>query len=314
MISVITPAYNAAKYIGQAIESVQTQGIDEFEMLIIDDGSTDETREIILRYANDDPRIILLQNEHSGVSEARNRGLEEAKFDWVALLDADDVFLTGKLLKQLESAKKFPEVLAWGTYAFNVGESGQIYDVTKTSPTDLKGYQTMLSRGDVFMPKNSSVLFRKSVFDRISNFESKYDSSEDIEFWSRVAAIGPIVVIPEPLILYRLHPKSLSVHKTDFQFMCVKFLCARNLKWLSGEDLSLEEFLSGYRNRPWYERIVDYATMKSNGYWRNAGLMTANGNRALGMYWLVRSFMANPFLILWRLILKAETAISRTLR
>jgi glycosyltransferase involved in cell wall biosynthesis len=311
MISVITPAYNASKYIGQAIESVQTQGIDEFEMLIIDDGSTDETREIVLRYADKDPRIVLLQNEHKGVSEARNRGLVEAKFDWIALLDADDVFLHGKLSKQLESAKKNPEVIAWGTYAFNVGESGKIYDVTKTTPTDLKGYQKMLSAGDVFMPKNSSVLFRKSVLDKMSSFESKYDSSEDIEFWSRMAAIGPIVVVPEPLILYRLHPKSLSVLKTDFQFMCVKFLRARNLEWLSGKDLSLEEFLSGYRNRPWYERIVDYATMKSNGYWRNAGLMAANGNKALGMYWLARSILANPFLILWRLVLKAQTAISR---
>ena len=304
MFSVITPAYNAEKYIAEAIESVLAQGLDVWEMIVIDDGSTDGTREVVAQFAARDPRIKLIQNDHGGVSHARNTGIMLAKYEWIALLDADDVFCPGKMKKQLEASERNPEVVLWGTYGYNIGESGKIFDVCKDGPASVEEFQRIRNKAELISLKNSSTMFRASFFRELGGFDSKYDSTEDAELWNRMADHGTVLVIPEPLILYRFHSQSLSVRKMQFQYDCTRFLLARSKKRQMGQELTLEEFMVSDQARSILLKWADWSTMYSNAYWRYAGIRFANGENVTGLGWLLRALVTNPPMIVWRMYRK----------
>jgi glycosyltransferase involved in cell wall biosynthesis len=310
MFSVITPAYNAEKYIAQAIESVQAQGYEHWEMIIVDDGSTDRTREVISNYVAKDPRVKLVQNHHGGVSHARNTGVKLAKYEWIALLDADDVFCPHKMKKQLEAAGKEPDIVLWGTFAYNVGEEGKIFDVCEDGPRNREAFDRIRKRAGMVSLKNSSALFRVSLFRQLGGFDSQYDSTEDAELWNRMADHGTVLVVPEPLILYRYHSQSLSVRKMRFQYECTRFILARNKKKQVGEELTLDEFLTSYRSRPWVSKLIDWSVMNSNAFWRYAGICFTNKRISEGLGWLLLAFLTNAPMISWRFLLK----LSRRLR
>ncbi len=304
MFSVITPVYNAKKYIAQAIESVQAQGFETWEMIIVDDGSTDGSREIVSQYAAKDARIKIVQNDHGGVSRARNSGIQLAKYEWIALLDADDAFCPGKMKRQLESSESNPEVVLWGTFGYNIGENGKTFDVFEDGPKCLEDFQRLRKKAGLVSLKTSSAMFRASLFRLLGGFDSKYDSTEDAELWNRMADHGTVLVIPEPLILYRFHPQSLSVRKMQFQYDCTRFILARNKKRQLGEELLLEEFMVAYRARPLFVKLADWSTMNSNAYWRFAGIRFANREKTTGFGWLLLAFATNPPMISWRIFRK----------
>ena len=127
LISIIMPAYNCEKYIGEAIDSVLAQSCRNWELIIIDDGSADNTSSIITEYLQKDSRISLLSNEKNiGVSATRNRGIEFAKGNWIAFLDSDDIWTPYKLEKQIETAQeKNGEFIFTGSAYIN--EEGKPY-------------------------------------------------------------------------------------------------------------------------------------------------------------------------------------------
>jgi glycosyltransferase involved in cell wall biosynthesis len=304
MFSVITPAFNAEKFIGQAIESVRSQGYDDWEMIVIDDGSTDGTCNIVQQFEAIDPRIRLIRKNHGGVSQARNTGVSEAKFEWIALLDADDVFCDGKMKTQLQAAEEQPDVVLWGTYAYNIGERGERYDVNEEGPPNRTAFEKMRQNAEVISIKKSSALFRASLFRQLGGFDSQYDSAEDTELWNRMADFGPVIAIPEPLILYRFHSQSLSVRKLKFQYVCLRFLRERNRRRQLGSDLAFDDFMTIYSSRSILSQALDWSILHSNSYWRYAGIQLTNGNRWKGIGWALRAFAVNPPMISWRLIRK----------
>jgi len=304
MFSVITPAYNAEKYIAEAIESVQAQGLETWEMIIIDDGSTDGTREIVAKFAAADPRIKLIQNNHGGVSHARNTGVKQAKFEWIALLDADDVFCPNKMKKQFEALANDPDVALWGTYAYNIGEDGKIFDVCEDGPTSHAAFQLLRKSAGIVSLKASSALFRAELFHQLGGFDSQYDSSEDAELWNRMAEHGSVLVLPEPLVLYRFHANSISVRKMRFQYDFTRFLRARNKRKLMGEDLILADFMRVYEARSVFAKMFDWSIMHSNAYWRLAGIQLTNGRKVKGAGMLALAFLTSPPMITWRILRK----------
>jgi Glycosyltransferases involved in cell wall biogenesis len=120
-VSVITPAYKAARYIGQAIESVQAQTLTDWEMIIVDDASPDETTQVVQRYL-DDPRIQLLQNEQNmGAGYTRNRALDVAQGEWIAVLDADDWYAPQRLEKLVRFAEEWGVEMAADLFSSSSG-------------------------------------------------------------------------------------------------------------------------------------------------------------------------------------------------
>lgn len=198
-ISVIVPAYNAASTIEQTIASVEAQTFDDWEMIVIDDGSCDRTCEIVNSMTN--PRIVLFSYPHAGVSVARNRGYAHAQGEYVTFLDADDLWSADKLQLQLVALQQHPHAgVAYSWTRFLDAEGSCYYPA---QPVWWQGdvYPHLLVRN--FLYCGSNALIRRSAIELVGGFDPNLTHGEDWEFFVRLAARVDFVVVPKSQILYR---------------------------------------------------------------------------------------------------------------
>lgn len=211
-VSVVIPTYNRAQYIGACLKSVLDQSFSDFEILVIDDGSTDNTREVVARFK--DPRISYEWQANSGrPSVPRNRGIELSRGDYIAFLDSDDLWLPSKLEKQMAVAKRHPEAALIYCLARQFDETG---DKDLVSPYRLKRsgsvYPFLLFYS--FIPA-LTVLVQRRHLAQVGVFDTRpeFKAVEDYELWLRMAARYPVRFVPEVLAKYRIHGSNISADK-----------------------------------------------------------------------------------------------------
>ena len=246
MVSVIMAAYNAEQFIGDAIESVQNQTCPDWELIVVDDGSSDRTREIVNEYASGDPRVRLIAAEHQGVSGARNAGLRAARYPWVAVLDSDDVAQPHRFEVQLRAAGEQPDIVLWGSYSHDVGPNGELGSLHKSGPTSRAEFQRLRDCGEPIVLRNSTILFRRGLALEIGGFDSQLEPCEDLDFWDRMAERGPVLALTDSLVLYRRHDGSLTNQRFEAGLKVTRFVDQRNRARLRGETLDWESFSRAY--------------------------------------------------------------------
>lgn len=208
LISIIMPAYNAEKYILSSVESVISQTFKNWELIVIDDGSKDNTMEILKKIKDTDNRIRLIENEtNMGVSLTRNRGIEIARSEWIAFLDSDDLWSPFKLEKQLLIAQKNDAEFVFSGASY-INESSKpfngIFEVPSIVTFDSLKKQNVISC--------SSVLLKRYFFDDVKMENDQLH--EDYVVWLKILKSGCIAHgINEPLLIYRLSTKSKSGNK-----------------------------------------------------------------------------------------------------
>jgi glycosyltransferase involved in cell wall biosynthesis len=208
-VSVIMPAYNVAPYLGAAIESVLGQTFTDFELLVVDDGSTDASWAIAERYAATDTRIRPLRQPNGGISAARNHGLRVASGEFFAILDSDDVWMPAWLGEQLAILRARPDVDIVTGNAFFLG-SRRDGQPARPHP-DPRPQPTLGSMIDDETAVFVMSVFRRRVYDRIGGFDEAFRCNEDYDFWLRAAAAGfRFVRNDRPLARYRQRDDSLS--------------------------------------------------------------------------------------------------------
>lgn len=200
-VSVVMPAYNAAKYLREAIDSILAQTYRDFEFIIINDGSTDRTKEIILNY--DDPRIVYLENEkNSGICVTLNKGLNAAQGRYIVRMDADDISLPERLAIQVEYMDKHPEIGVCGSdiIVFGEGKEESIFEQIHLSDDCAAGllFNPCLAHPSVII--NNQILKYRNLC-----YEDSYRGLEDFKLWWEFAKISKIGNINKPLIRYRHH-------------------------------------------------------------------------------------------------------------
>lgn len=205
LVSVIIPAFNAKSYIQLAIESALGQREHIAEIIVIDDGSTDGTEDVVAGFCED---VIYQKQPNAGPAAARNWGASFATGDWIAFLDADDVWLPGKLNEQLHAARHSNPGVVY-TNVLNVGECANVgvsRPVNRLPGGDI--FEFLLH--DNFIPL-SSVLIRRDLFLAVRGFREEFLGTEDWDLWMRLAAEGVrFEVVREPLVEYRWRADSLS--------------------------------------------------------------------------------------------------------
>ena len=208
-VSVITPAYNAAAFLAQTIDSIRAQTFEDWELVVIDDGSTDGTTELVEEYQERDGRVRLLHQANAGPSAARNHGMREARGEFFAFLDSDDTWEPEYLERQLGVFREYPDThLVTAVARFRGGP----YDGRPMRPFTI-GYPVLTLRdiiGDdtaVFI----MTIFRRQVFDTIGGLDESQWRSEDYEYWLRAAVAGFVFRRNStPLGRYRIHQGSHS--------------------------------------------------------------------------------------------------------
>jgi glycosyltransferase involved in cell wall biosynthesis len=192
-VSVIIPTYNRAQRLGKAIDSVLAQSHQDFELIVVDDGSEDNTDELIGNYNSD---IVYIRQENSGAAAARNRGIEKARYNLLAFLDSDDWFAENKLKTQIEAMNRNPSCLISHTNEIWY-RNGQILN---------QKLKHKKSSGDIFAQSlelcavgMSTIMIHKEIFDRYGFFDEGYPCCEDYEFWLRISAEEKFLLVEEPL-------------------------------------------------------------------------------------------------------------------
>jgi glycosyltransferase involved in cell wall biosynthesis len=206
-ISVIIPAYNAARTVGKAVDSVLAQTFGDFELLVIDDGSRDETVEVVK--ARDDARVKCVSTANGGVSAARNHGLDLAAGSYVAFLDADDAWEPAKLEHQHRVMSKRSDVGLCFVSTRLVDDDLQQIALDPALARDDYG-EALLLTGNVLAGSASSVLARKRVIDEAGPFDLRLSLCADWDMWLRASVITEFFALDEPLVLYRQAAGTMS--------------------------------------------------------------------------------------------------------
>lgn len=227
-VSVILPVYNAEKYLDEAIKSILIQTFENFEFIIINDGSKDNSLKIIKDYQKIDDRIVLIDRENKGLVYSLNEGIKKAQGKYIARMDADDISLPERFAKQIELMENINCDIC-GSYYFSIDEINNINGLNLTPLSHDMCFLSLVSKVPFAHP---SVMIRKSFLEKNNLFygQSQYKIAEDLDLWMRMYEKGAkFGNVNEILFKYRILKNSLSkVNNTaivkDTQNMLNKFL------------------------------------------------------------------------------------------
>ncbi len=248
-VSVLMPAYNAEKYIWEAIESILNQSFTDFEFIIIDDGSTDASWEIIEEYAKKDPRIIAVKNlQNLWVSKTRNKWLDMAKWQYIALMDNDDMSLSDRLQKQYEYMENHPEI----------GVSGGTIEICDASMRILNTRTYHLTDSDIrksifyYSPfAHPATIWRRDILSS-NQYNHTLDNAEDYDLYFRVGMVAQFGNLSDTLLRYRTNPNQISAknwHKQEMLTLYVRIKAVIEYRYtmdLKGKIYWIWQFVSMY--------------------------------------------------------------------
>lgn len=229
LVSVIIPTYNRAHLISEAIESVVNQTYKDLEIIVVDDGSLDNTEKIVRKWQEKDKRIFYIKHEKNrGISAARNTGISYSKGDYLAFLDDDDIWLHQKIEVQMKEMMKSDFDLLFSNLYFWDSKKNTKYKAFELNPLSM-GRDVL----GILIKKNfgttSTAFLRKSILKKVGFFDETLPPSEDYDLWLRIVYNGfKIGFIEEPLILYRIHSiqmtKKLYVMRTSRLKVFIKLI------------------------------------------------------------------------------------------
>jgi glycosyltransferase involved in cell wall biosynthesis len=294
-VSVVMPAYNAASFIAQAIESILNQTLRNFELIIVDDGSTDTTAQIIADYAARDPRIKAIQGAHRGVSAALNLGLAEARAPWIAIMHADDVALPRRLERQLACAASDPRVIIWGANGYHIGVSGKRLSAFFVGPTTHEEFEARRAKFEIVQVIHPTALLRRDVVLEVGGYDELFDAGEDIELFERMLVYGELRTLDEPLIEYRVHANSLSMQRHLQIVTIMEYVKERQRCRLLGEPLpDFAAFAQQVDKARGLARLRVLVQESARLNYRSAGLAVGEQRYVPAVYHMMLALLFNP--------------------
>jgi glycosyltransferase involved in cell wall biosynthesis len=222
-VSILIPAYNAQRYLVDAVESMLAQTYKDFECIVVDDGSSDRTPQLLGELSNRDARVRALRVPHGGIVEALNAGLYAARGEMIARMDSDDISLPQRLEEQIHFLDANPEIVALGSKVVLVDPyASPLWEI------DVKlehgQIEEELLRGNGWAIFHPTVVIRRNAIDKAGVYRPEYQWSEDIDLFLRLAQIGKLANLPTALLRYRQHFASVNRTKLELQMRRVERL------------------------------------------------------------------------------------------
>ena len=297
----LMPAYNSAETIRESICCLLAQTYPDWELLVLDDGSSDNTVEIASGFARRDGRIRVVQLDHGGFCKTCNTGLQMATTELIGRLDSDDTCHPTRLEKQVKFLREHPEVKVLGAWGQRINNVGRQLSKMYLGPIDLEDYHRHRQRKEVFFYIHSSVIGYRDVFLEFGGyggFDGADFPGEDIWLWTRIAQKYVIMTYPEELVGYRITQNGIS----NSRFAQLHEQTAR-LRYSveQGRWVGVEEFRQLCRKEP----LRHLALLKDrlHRYWFRTGAgYFYNGRRLVGASYLAASMLLNPMHVLHRAI------------
>jgi glycosyltransferase involved in cell wall biosynthesis len=240
LVSVVMAAYNAEAFIAEAVESVVSQTFADFELVVVEDGSTDGTSEILQRFADADPRVRILSQLNSGMVTALNVGCRAARGDLIARLDADDVAIPDRLEKQVAFLEENPDHVLVGGASIKIDGAG--HEITRVRyPTSDSEVRRSLPDACPF--EHSAVTMRREALAAIGGYRPPFGSAADFDLWLRFSERYRLTNLQDPVVRYRLHPAQMSASAVlDLSIRALAAKRCFELRSAGREDPMEEEF------------------------------------------------------------------------
>ena len=209
--SVLLPVYNAGEPLREAIESILSQDEPDFEFLIIEDGSTDGSAAMIRSFAQTDARIrAIFHQRNAGLAATLNEGLHEARCDFVARMDQDDVALPNRLSTQIRFLRTRPQVAVAGSFVYHMGRTPQLDRLVRL-PVEHEGIAGTLPRNNCLY--HPSVMLRRDLILSLGGYRADFHNAEDYDLWLRTSRAYQLANIPIPLLRYRFSATGMTLGK-----------------------------------------------------------------------------------------------------
>jgi glycosyltransferase involved in cell wall biosynthesis len=272
LVSVIMPVYNAEKFLKQAIDSILEQTYTNFELIAINDGSSDGSEKILNEYAKQDKRLKVISQKNQGIVGTLNRGIGEAKGEYIARMDGDDVSFPRRFEQQVAVLLEQKNiVLVAGGFEIIDEENEFLYrEVIPAHNRDLK--RSMLLRNPI---AHGSVMFRKSAIDTVGGYSNSFGPTEDFELWSRLSLVGDFVALENTIFRWRVNSTGITSNNNKLQLEIMK----RHIDALWGSSfpkvLSAKQMRAGSRHY-----FLDY---KKRGFDMKRIMLADNASIAIKM-------------------------------
>jgi glycosyltransferase involved in cell wall biosynthesis len=214
-VTVILAAYNAEKYLREAVSSILNQTLTDFEFIVIDDGSKDSTLSILQSF--NDPRLKIVSRPNKGLTPTLNEGLSLAQGEFVARMDADDVSMPDRFEKQVKFLREHPDVVCVGSRVTTIDPYGSPLQVTdhKLSHVEI---EADLLKGIGWSIVHPAAMMRRDAVMKVGGYREQFKTSQDLDLWLRLSEVGKLANLPEPLVQYRQHFESVANTKADEQW------------------------------------------------------------------------------------------------
>ncbi len=270
-VSVTIPVYNAEEFLAEALQSVLDQTHQSFELIVVDDGSTDGSAEILADFARRDKRIRVCRTENRGVSAAANTCLEQARNDLVVRLDPDDLMLPNRLERQVWFMQQHPDISVATSYAWLIDRNRKLLAEAKPTVDVDRGIRERDPRHFVALIHPACIMRKKDI-QAVGGYSTEYRIGDDRELWGRLAASGyRLAVQPEFLVKQRLHRSSATGSGIRRYILVCDFIDQNILRLFQGQAyISFEAFLGDRRRASVFQRLLNGANEVSEACYKEA--------------------------------------------
>lgn len=225
-VSVVMPVYNCRPYLAAAIASIRAQTFADFELIIVDDGSTDGSARIMGEAARADMRVRVIRRPNTGIVGALNDGIAAARGDLIARMDGDDLAAPGRFAAQVAFLKSRPASVAVGSSVWMIDRDGAVID-RYAPPADHEAIEEQLLMGNGGALIHPAIMVRRSALESVRGYRRDYNRAEDLDLFLRLARIGGLANLGEPLLRYRIHVDSTNfMHRAEQRALCDRIVAA----------------------------------------------------------------------------------------
>ncbi|HSV68763.1 MAG TPA: glycosyltransferase [Methylibium sp.] len=294
LVTVLMPVYNAEAFLQESLDSMAAQTLADFELVAVDDGSTDGSPAILAAQAERDPRVVLVSQPNAGVSAALNAGLTRARGEFIARMDADDAMHPERLARQVAFLRAHPALGFCASALEMIDVHGRVFEIHAPGPCSDAELRALLARRAPLTFTHPSVMLRAAALQGMVGYRREFEPCEDMELFGRLILAGrPGLVMREPLLRYRVHGASISGSRVARQMREQEFVRARFYARRDGAELSRTRHAIEQATRPWPERLAAHARLRHDVA-RKAALFHRAGGRRL------RALLSTAVAAAWR--------------